>query len=316
MPPPLNPINPAFKYAGLTRDARMHHHWLKASARLIVPQLPLTHDKLVKPMVVSIALTLFLALLTFTHWKNTTLASMVAPIIDTPYRYCYVSTWSRYIGVALSYCFVFFTIVWGSAYLLTNMLSALFGIGEISRSSWQSNTLPVLVLGIYGLCWLPGIRNFTLGLHKTVIRHLFFPILPSTGEEYAINQLLRATEAMDESGMSDLPINADSDIQRQLHSMMFVHDKLAGLLSGKGQPVKAMVYGEEWSLINSLYRSVFTQMQEKPDEFSPDLLNTVRLCQYYCCHLMVRYLFSTSLTAEQRHQRFHQAARPAVVGGI
>jgi hypothetical protein len=143
-----------------------------------------------------------------------------------------------------------------------------------------------------------------------VIRHLFFPILPSTGEELAINQLLKVTPVLneDESSLNDIALSPDSEAHQQFRSMVYFHNKLTDLLSGKGQPIKAIIYGEELALINSLYQHVLVQLQDNPSDIPPNLLNTIQLCQYYCCHLMERYLFSTSFTAEQRHHRFHQGA--------
>ena len=265
-------------------------------------------------MAISILLTGTLALLTFTGWKRIILPSMIASLVDTPYRYCYTSTLWRYAGGASAYCFIFFTLVWGSAFLLSNILGVLFTPAGLSNTNWQAVSLPMLVLGIYGLCSLPVLRRLTLYLHSTVMRHLFFPIIPSSVEDVAISQLLRDTEVspsddseeLRELRVPDTEVERE-EIQRQIHSMVVLYEKLAKLFNeDPNKPIKMWLYGEEWSLIHHLYQSVLNQLQQHPTTLTPELLNTLQLCQYYCCHLLVRYWFSTAFTDDQRQSRYSE----------
>ena len=257
-------------------------------------------------MTISLLLTIALALYTFNHWQEVVLPSVLATVSNTPFQYCYTSTLCRYLLVGAAYCFVFFILIWGSAYLLSNVLASMLPEPTLTRTNWRAISLPLLVLVIYALCWLPGLRQTILGLHRSVMRHLFFPIIPSTQEDFAIHELLKATEELAEKTDATLSKYTDAEtqaVERQIHSLVVIHARLHELFSSPQSQLKALLYTEEWSFIDSLYEAIQQQLRQHPHQFKPELCNIVQLCQYYCCHLLVRYWFNNNLTDDQRREQ-------------
>ena len=265
-------------------------------------------------MVVGSLLTIVLAVITFQRRKETSLSSLLATIADTPYRYCYASTLSRFFSVGVVYCLIFFTFIWGSAYLLSHILWVVFKPSTLSPENWRTASLPILVFAVYGMCWLPGLSAVTLDFHRAIMRHLFFPILPSTKEEHAIRHLLKVTEDIpdDETSCLDLSQsnwqNMPTDIQRQVHSMLKLYNKLALLLNDPNNQLRSVMFGDEWALINGLYQAISTEFNKQNRELPPEVLNTIQLCQYYCCHLLVRYWFTSTLNDRERRENLEQFA--------
>lgn len=253
-------------------------------------------------MLISVVLAMALAVITFFRWQRATLAAAETNIAHTPHRFCYTSTSGRRFSVAVGYCLLVLIVVGGLAYGLAEFLwRSVLADWEID-SGWRAVMIAIMVVLVGAAFQLPGLCKLVDELRQTILRHLFFPVLPTAREEAVIEQLCGeapTAQAMDHGELS--PRELIVACRYHAEKLTAIHAKLAAMLDGKRHTLRSLWYGDEWELIDNLYQALMHQVRTCRD---PALLDQLELCEYYCWHLIVRYVFSTSLTRRQRAAKF------------
>lgn len=254
-------------------------------------------------MYVSVIFTIALALFTFSRWQRATLAAAESNIAETPHRFCYTSTSGRRFSVAVGYCLLVLIVVGGLAYGLAQLAWGFVPASWDLHSGWRAVLIAAMVLLVGAAFQLPGLRRVVDELRQIILRHLFFPVLPTVTEEALIEQLIGQEPApevaTDRHRVS--PPELSATCRYRAEKLTAIHAKLAAMLGVKKHPLLSVWYADEWELIDNLYQSLMHQVRTCRD---PALLDQLELCEYYCWHLTVRYVFSTCFTHHQRAAKF------------
>jgi hypothetical protein len=257
-------------------------------------------------MTIAILLIILLSLLIFRHWE---MASRLASVVDGPNRFFYVSTATRRLMVVAGFCLLALVVVGGVAAAIHNTLWQKT-LDEYRKHSWVNTVLlGAVTSGTFLLFALPPLRPLVRRLRYFLLRHLFFPTLPSCREEGIIRQLMAGkgfeydldSESGSAAAMGGLGDQTD-DLQAHFDELTRLHEKLqktvGNTLGGK------LLFGKEWEMADSIFQSVCRQMALPVQRRNVNLHDKIHCCLYYSYRLMADYVFVTGFTRWQQLCKF------------
>lgn len=262
---------------------------------------------------ISFVLALGFALITFFHWERASLAAAESNISNTPQRYCHTSTTSRRLLVGTGFCVLVLFVIGLPAYLLVKVFWALPGAKALLDSVvWQWLIAAIAVALVAFAFRLPWLREARRQVRQIVLRHQFFPVLPTHYEQAIIQQLMvDAKRRRDNANTKGDSENIDREnrelnelCRSEMRRLENLYQRLGETLNGEGRLLKIIWLSPEWDLASSIYEALVEQRQQYPNHYSPALLQQIHLCEYYCLHLVARYIFATSFSREQSLSQF------------
>ncbi|MEX1033007.1 MAG: hypothetical protein WDZ30_06570 [Cellvibrionaceae bacterium] len=257
---------------------------------------------------ITVVLIVLLGLATFRYWELASRLVAESPIADSPYRFFYVSTAPRRLCVMAVYCLIVLAAVGGGALAVYATLWQPV-LADFLRDNWlgRSVLLSSTAGAVFLLFALPPLRRVVDTLRYYSLRHLFFPALPSRREEQVIRQLM-ASKALEFDLEAGAPchggaMQTSNALQHRVAELVRLHRKLQNTVGSQDKLGCRLLFGREWEVVDSVYRSVCRQMVSSP-QWRRTLPDKIQICLYHSYRLMTAYIFLTGRTRKKQLSKF------------